>query len=320
MTILVTGATGKIAHHLIPLLVDDGRSVRAMVHSRDKEPCVQRQGAETAVASFDDPRSLELALQGVETVLLLTPPHPRAAEWASTCIALAKETGIKRIVRISAILAGPNGPSDNNRQHGRTDDEIRRSGIAYVILRPHFFMQNLLADIDTLKSENVLQAAAGTAKLGMIDVRDIADVAKCALIDARWDGNAYDLTGPASISFEEIVHELSDLLRRPINYVPITPKELAQKVREMGLDEWSAQSFHDYLQAYGEGWGDFTTDAVETISGHRARSFSQFAEEVFLPALSRLESAASTERLGSASSLHDRSKRYFRSGRTSERT
>jgi len=299
MTILVTGATGKIAHHLIPLLVDDGRSVRAMVHSRDKEPCVQRQGAETAVASFDDPRSLELALQGVETVLLLTPPHPRA---------------------ISAILAGPNGPSDNNRQHGRTDDEIRRSGIAYVILRPHFFMQNLLADIDTLKSENVLQAAAGTAKLGMIDVRDIADVAKCALIDARWDGNAYDLTGPASISFEEIVHELSDLLRRPIHYAPITPKELAQKVREMGLDEWSAQSFHDYLQAYGEGWGDFTTDAVETISGHRARSFSQFAEEVFLPALSRLESAASTERLGSASSLHDRSKRYFRSGRTSERT
>lgn len=285
MTILVTGATGKIAQHLVPSLVDHGQSVRAMVHSPDKEAGARRQGAQTVVANFDDAQSLNEAFEGADTLLLLTPPHPRAAEWASACIAAAKRAGVKRIVRISALLAGPDGPTDSNRQHGRTDEEIRRSGIASVILRPHFYMQNLLADTEALRSGDVLFSAAGDAGLGMIDVRDVADVAKRALLDPAWDGKTYDLTGPSSISFHEIARSLSALIGRPIRYVAITPDDLAQNIREMGLDEWSAQGSHDYLEAYANGWGDFTTDAVETIAGRRATSFEQFASEILVPSL-----------------------------------
>ncbi|WP_054313351.1 SDR family oxidoreductase [Mesorhizobium sp. 1M-11] len=292
MTILITGATGKIAQHLIPSLLQQDQAVRAMVHSPEKRAMLERQGAKTVVASFDDPGALDAAYDGVETLLFLTPPHENASTWASAGIAAAKQAGIRRIVRISALLAGPDGPSDNNRQHGRTDDELRACGIPSVILRPHFFMQNLLADVPTLNAKDTLHAAAGDAGLAMIDTRDIADVALCALLSPAWDGNTYDLTGPASISFHEIVRELSELLGRTIRYVPISPDSLAQSVRDMGLDEWFAEGFHDYLLAYSRGWGDFTTDAVEAISGKPARRFGQFAKEVLVPKLSETAQAA----------------------------
>ncbi len=286
MTILITGATGKIAQHVIISLLGDGHPVRAMVRSGAQEPRLRRQGAETVIASFEDPDSLGAAAKGAETLLLLTPPHQHAAAWASAAIAAAKQAGIRRIVRISAILAGSDGPSDNNRQHGRTDDEMRHAGIASVILRPHFFMQNLLADVASLRSDGVIYAAAGDARLGMIDTRDIADVATKALCDPSWDGNTYDLTGPDSISFHDIARQLSELVGREIRYVPMSPDRLAQSIRDVGLDEWYAQGYHDYLRAYSEGWGDFTTDAVAAISGKPARSFKAFASDVLVPALS----------------------------------
>ncbi|WP_159587548.1 hypothetical protein [Chelativorans xinjiangense] len=132
-------------------------------------------------------------------------------------------------------------------------------------------MQNLLADVPTLKAQDTPYAAAGNARLGMIDTRDIADVAMCALLSSAWDGNTYDLTGPASVSFHEIAQELSEAI--------------AQSVRDMGLGEWFAQGSHEYLLAYSRGWGDFTTDAVQAISGKQARTIRQLTNEVLVPAL-----------------------------------
>lgn len=285
MTILVTGATGKVAQHLVPSLVRARHPVRAMVHTASREFAVREQGADTVVAAFDDRVALGRAMRGIDTMLLLTPPHERAAQWASAAIAAAREAGVKRIVRISALLAGPQGPSDNNRQHGRTDDEVRCSGIAYVVLRPHFFMQNLLADVATLQSQGKLYAALGDASLAMIDVRDIADAAKRTLIDPSWDGHTFDLTGPASISMQQVADELSRLSAVSIAYFPVSPAEVARQVLQAGLDAWCAQTFHDYLAAYAKGWGDFTTDAIPRLLDRPARSITQFAQDILVPAM-----------------------------------
>jgi len=37
---------------------------------------------------------------------------------------------------------------------------------------------------------------------------------------------------------------------------------------------------HDYFKAYTEGWGDFTNDDVEKVTGNKARSIQQFVTEV----------------------------------------
>lgn len=286
MTILVTGATGTVASELIPSMARSGRKVRAMVRSDTKARGLAVGDAEVVLGDYGDPDSLDRALAGVETLLLVTPPHGQAAEWASAGIAAAKRAGVKRVVRISAIKAAPDGPNDNSRQHAHTDEEVRRSGLDFVILRPHFFMQNcLFGAAESIASDGVIRFAGGEARLGMIDPRDIADVAARVLVDLSWDGGTYDLTGPASISFCEVAETLSGELGCRVRYVPIAPEAAAEMVRNLGGNEWQAEATYGYFRAYAAGWGDFTTDWVPRISGHPARSFADFAREVMLPEL-----------------------------------
>jgi uncharacterized protein YbjT (DUF2867 family) len=286
MTILITGATGKVASGLILQLARNESGIRAMVRSEANAHRLKAQGVDAVLGDYTDPTSLDRAFAGVETALLITPPRAEMADWASAGIAAAKRAGVKRVVRISAIKAAADGPNDNSRQHARTDEELRQSGLNFVILRPHFFMENcLFGTAESIASEGVIRFAMGEASLGMIDARDISDVAVRALLDPRWDGGTYDLTGPASISFHDVAETLSSALGRKVRYVPISPEAAAEAVRQAGGDEWQAEATLGYFRAYSAGWGDFTTEWVPQIAGHPARSFADFAREVMIPAL-----------------------------------
>lgn len=297
MTFLVTGATGKIAEYLIPSMRRLGLPTRAMVRSGSSADLLHRQNVETVVADFRDSNSLAAAFENVGTMVFITPPHEHASQWVPGALDAAKKAGIRRVIRISAILAGTRGPSDNNRQHGQTDELLRSSGLSYVILRPHFFMQNLLADIPRLQSDNTLSAAMGRAKLGMIDVRDIADTILSTLTSEKWDGGSFDLTGPASISFSEVAAEISRLWGAPVRYEEITPSQAAAAIREAGFGEWAARNSEEYFTAYSNGWGDFTTSAVSNIASGPGRSFTRFATDLLLPKLGRPSAIARRERI-----------------------
>ena len=52
-----------------------------------------------------------------------------------------------------------------------------------------------------------------------------------------------------------------------------------------GWGEWGADVMMDYSKAYAEGWGDFTTNDVETVTGKKARTFSQFSTEILATAI-----------------------------------
>lgn len=296
MTILITGATGKVASGLILPLARSGNRVRAMVRSEGNARRLRAQGVDAVLGDYTDPASLDRAFAGAASALLITPPRAEMADWATAGIAAAKRVGVKRVVRISAIKAGPDGPNDNSHQHARTDEELRESGLNFVILRPHFFMENcLFGTAESIASEGVIRFAMGEASLGMIDARDISDVAARALLDPRWDGGTYDLTGPASISFHDVAETLSTELGRKVRYEPIAPEAAAEAVRQAGGDEWQAEATLGYFRAYSAGWGDFTTDWVPRIAGHPARSFADFAREIMLPILKDSLSGGSPE-------------------------
>ena len=94
-----------------------------------------------------------------------------------------------------------------------------------------------------------------------------------------------DLTGPESITFHDIAGTLTLVLGKQVNYVAVPPEAVQQSIIDMFGDEWFAAVTRDYSQAYSENWGDFTTNDVETMTGHPARSFETFAREVLAPAM-----------------------------------
>jgi NAD(P)H dehydrogenase (quinone) len=281
-TIVVTGATGTIGRRVVEGLRAKQLPVTALVHSAAKGGDLKALGAQLAVGAFEDRGSLERAFAGADTVVLITPANIHAAEQTITAIDAAKATGVRKIVRISALKAALDGPTDNTRQHGRTEAALRASGLAYVILRPHLFMQNLLGSLPTI-AEGKLYFGVGTGKMGMIDTRDASDAAIVAATSDAFDGQTLELTGPASIDFATAAAAIARGLGREVSYIAVPPAAAGEAMRNFGADDWTVKLITDYCTAYTAGFGDFTTGEVQRITGRAPRSIDDFVREVLVP-------------------------------------
>ncbi len=287
-TVLVTGATGNIGSELVGRLATrDDINVRAFVRDAAKADPLKEVGAEIAVGTFESSDSVQAALDGVDTVVLITAPNADAADQAQAVLAAAGKAGTRKVVRISALNADPQGPTDNTRQHGRTDKAVLDSGLTHVILRPHFFMQNLFMAAPTIGSDGNIYFGMGDGKLGLIDVRDIVDSAEKSVLSDEFDNQVISLTGPSSITFHQVAESISKGIGKPVTYVAVPPEAVETSIKEMGMGDWFAEVFKDYSRAYSENWGDFTTDDVQKITGHPARSIDDFVSEVLAPAMSQ---------------------------------
>lgn len=282
--IVVTGATGTIGRRVVEGLLRKGLNVVAMVRDPSKGASLEALGARLVPGSFEDAASMESAFAGADTLVSITPANARAIEQTLGSIEAAKRAKVRKIVRISALHANPQGPTDNTRQHGRAEAALRGSGLAHVILRPHLFMQNLLASLPTILSEGKIYWGVGEARMGMIDTRDASDAAVAAAITSAHDGAVIELTGPAAIDYHQAAAAVGRALGREVTYVPVPPEAAAAAAQSFGADEWTVGIIRDYCRAYSSGFGDFTTDGVERVTGNKPRSIDDFAREVLAPA------------------------------------
>ena len=153
-----------------------------------------------------------------------------------------------------------------------------------VILRPHFFMQNLFMALPTILAQGKIFFGVGDGKLGLVDTRDVSDAAVVAATTDTFDGGTFELTGPASVDYHAVAAAVGRALGREVGYVPVPPEAVAETVRSFGADDWTAGILRDYCAAYARGFGDFVTENVQRITGHAPRSIDDFAREVLAPA------------------------------------
>lgn len=284
-TVLITGATGNIGSLVIPQLLGKGINVRAYVRDAQKASYLADQGVELHLGDFSNQDALNKAAMGVDTILAITPPNPMAVEQGKVILNAALNAGNPNYVRMSAIGAAEDAPTENGKLHYASDKALMESGLNYTILRPHFFMQNLFASTETIISEGNMYMGMGEGSLGMIDVRDIADCAVSIILNGGHQGKIYTPTGPESIPFNKVAEIISNGLDKTVNYIPVPLEAVRQAIIDAGWGEWGAQVMVDYSKAYSEGWGDFINNDVETITGQKPRSFMQFNNEVLNPAL-----------------------------------
>jgi uncharacterized protein YbjT (DUF2867 family) len=278
--ILVTGATGNVGSAVLGNLGTTDVNLRALAHDESKARSINDRGVEAVVGDFLEPETLIPALEGVSTVLLITPIHPEQVTQASNVIEAAKESGNDpRIVRLSVHQASHEAPTRNSRQHAEIEDGLRSSGLPYTLLRPQSFMQNTLVTARTVASEGRIYQPFKDGKLGMIDARDIGEVAAKVLTEEGHEGAVYTLTGPAAISFYEVAEALSEVLGKEVRYVNISLENAKRAMLNMGLSEWRADVLIEYAKAHSEGYSNFTTEDVEQLTGHPATSYKEFATD-----------------------------------------
>lgn len=285
-TILVTGATGNVGSTLVPLLAARPDClVRAMTRDPGKHADTFPSSVQLVAGSFEDPSSLSAAMQGADTVVLMAPPGPDCVQQNRAVIDAAKEGGAKKIVRVSAIKAAENGKTEGTRLHGECDRLLQESGLTHTILRPNYFMQNILMSLESINADGCFYAGMGDGRLAMIDIRDVAESVVATVKTGQFDGQVLEISGPQSISFGDMATVLSDLMSRAISYSAVSPDDVKASLLQMGFTEWMGDLLREYSEAYSEGWGDLVTDNVERLTGHPPRSFRQFALECLTPLL-----------------------------------
>jgi len=278
--ILVTGATGNVGSALLGHLNTTDADLRALTHDESKAHKLSERGFEVIVGDFSEPEALGPALEGVGTVFLLTPIHPEQVSQASKVIKAAKDSGNDpRIVRLSVHQASHEAPTRISRQHAEIEDELISSGLPYTILRPQSFMQNTLAVARTVASEGKIYQPFKDGKLGMIDARDIGEVAAKVLSEGGHQSKVYTLTGPTTISFHDVAEALGEVLGKEVSYVAIPLEKAKEAMLNRGISEWTADALNEYAKAHSQGYSDFTTEEVEQLTGHPATSYKKFASD-----------------------------------------
>jgi uncharacterized protein YbjT (DUF2867 family) len=272
--ILVTGATGKIGQEVVRLLGDAGAKARALL--RDPQKGAAWKGIEVVRGDLDDAASIRAALQGVDTVLLITAAN---AKQELLVIEEAKRAGVRRIVKVSVADARRESRVALARGHAEVEEVLRRSGMAWTILRPGTFSQDFLRSAPFVKAEGRISASAGEGKVALIDARDIAAVAVKALLEQGHEGKTYHLTGPAAISYAEATAKLSAAIGKPIRYVEVTPAETRAELVRVGIPAAYADDIVVFQAAIAAGRSGEVTGDVEAVLGRPARSFDDFARD-----------------------------------------
>ncbi|UPO78436.1 NmrA family NAD(P)-binding protein [Arthrobacter sp. Helios] len=268
--ILVVGATGSTGRATTDCLTARGIPFRSM--SR-RSPSVEF-GVQ---ADLDDARSVRTALEGVRAAYLVTPSTERAETQQKQFIDIAVAAGVSHLVLLSQLGSVVDSPVRFLRYHAAVEQHALASGIGITALRPNLFMQGMLALAGIVKTTGKLPAPIGEARVSLVDVRDIGDVATLALTSPKPLG-AVTLTGGEALTHIELAARLSSATGHQIHFEDVPPERFGKMLSGV-LPPWQVKGLLEDYAHYARGEAAAISTAVPDLLKHPARDFATFARE-----------------------------------------
>jgi uncharacterized protein YbjT (DUF2867 family) len=273
--ILVTTA-GKVGSETVLLLRRREVPVRVLVRDPQHATALAGVGAQIAVGDLGTPDSIDAAMGGISTVVLVSPGVP-AQEL--NVIDSAVRAGAGHVVKVTSN-ASADSPIARRRWQTEIEAGLTASGLAHTLLRANAYMQNVLALAPAIAKTGSFGSSAGKGRVGMIDARDVGAVAaEIAASPASHAGKTYWLTGPEQISNYDVADTLSGLLGRTITYRERSFDEDRNAMAAAGVPEPVAEMNAQAFSLIADGDAEWVTDDVPSLLGRPARSFAQFAAD-----------------------------------------
>jgi uncharacterized protein YbjT (DUF2867 family) len=274
--ILVIGATGTVGREVVGQLAAAGERPRILVREPTRAGQWGGEHVDPVGGDLDRPESIDAALAGVDRLFLLTTQSAHQPRWERDVIHAAARLGVERLVKLSVFRADEHSPLQIARQHWHAEQELLQSGLAATILRPVFFMQNLLA----MTRGDAIATAAGDGRIAMIDARDIAATAVAALTSPGHAGKTYTLTGPEAVSFDDAARTLSQQTGSRISHVRVSPDAVRSALEAAGVVPWFARDMAKLQQMLAEGYEELVTPDVHTVTSRQPRPLGQVASDL----------------------------------------
>ena len=254
--ILVTGSTGLIGSELLRRLSQAGVPTRAL--TRDLKKSREVPGITWVAGDLGKPETLRAAFEGTKTLFLLTHYLEDMVALQHNAIAAARAAGVTHVVKVSAFAASDHSKAPIGRWHYHVEKELQESGLAWTMLRPHHFMQNLLAQAEYVIKEGVIYSASGDGKIPYVDGRDVAAVAVATLTTPGHVGKKYVLTGSEAMSYRQAAEIIGAVIGKPVRFIDESPDESAgaPRARRSSAGRHRERSRNRRLSACGRQDGD----------------------------------------------------------------
>ncbi|MGA7104088.1 MAG: NmrA family NAD(P)-binding protein [Candidatus Deferrimicrobiaceae bacterium] len=261
--IAITGATGNIGSKITADLLSKGQNVRCIARTADNLKSFADKGADIATISLEDTAALSDAFRDIDAIFAMIPPDYQASDFRAfqntigASIAKAVETsGVKYVVNLSS--QGAHLPDKTGPIKGLHDQEQRLNklkGVNILHLRPTYFMENLLANIDMIKQMNIMGSAIrGDMKIPMIATQDIARFAAERLLKKDFSGmTVKDLLGQRDVSMNEAAKIIGKKIDKPdLKYVQFSYEDTEKALVDMGFSADVAGLFIEMSKAFNQ--------------------------------------------------------------------
>lgn len=247
--VFLTGGTGFVGAHILRRLLHDGYQVRALV--RNPRKCRPMPAAPGLLHEVEgdilEPASLRDNMAGCNSVIhLVGIIYERGKQTfeavhqlgTRNVVDAARANGVQRVVHMSALGARAADASPYHTTKFAAEEEVRTSGIDYVILQPSLifgegsaFVQQM---VDVMRVTPFLRPIPGTGEYRFRPVY-IDDVVECfvqALDNPAATGRTVELVGGEELTLNEIAAEIAACLgvRKTPVHIPIALMKMVAAV------------------------------------------------------------------------------------------
>ena len=276
MTIVVTGATGQLGRLAVQALLDRGVApgqIIATGRKTDKLADLAAHGVTVRFADFDDPATLAVAFAGADRLLLVSGSEAgNRARQHATAIAAARAAGVQLIVytsianadRSSLLLA---------EEHLATERDLGAAGVAYVVLRNSWYLENYTDQLPTYLAHGIA-GAAGTGRVSAATRADFAEAAAAVLTEDGHAGAVYELGGTA-FSLPELAAAVSQASGTDVTYTDLPIEAYEQVLLGAGLPAAMAHILADADRGLAAGELYVDANQLEKLIGRPATTLAE---------------------------------------------
>jgi uncharacterized protein YbjT (DUF2867 family) len=191
-------------------------------------------------------------------------------------IAAAQSAGIEHFV-FHSVLQPQIEAMPHHWKKLRVEEVLLQSGLPFTILQPTAYMQNILAQWDSIIQRGSYSIPyPGETRLSMVDLEDVAQAAATVLTKPGHAGATYELVGEHAISQIKVAAILSQKLNRPIQ-ITVTPlKDWEERARASGLGDYQVDTLIRMFRYYADYGFEGNSHVLNWLLGRPPRSFEDF--------------------------------------------
>ena len=272
MPVGVTGSTGRLGGRIARLLASAGAEQRLVV--RDPRRAPDLRGTTVAQAEYADTDAVRRALDGLETVLMVSASESAdRLDGHRSFVDAAADAGVRRLVYVSFFGAAPAATFTLARDHYATEQHIERAGMAWTFLR-----DNLYADFFPMMAgaDGVIRGPAGDGRVAAVGQDDIAAAAVAVLLEPEAHARTtYDLTGPEALGLDEVAATMTRVLGRPHAFRDETVEEAYASRASYGAPGWQVDAWVSTYTAIAAGELSGVTGDVQRLTGRSATPLAE---------------------------------------------